>query len=1026
MKKLLAFITSGLVFFLALSFNALAANSVNPNQTAIGTTFIGTLTSVYKNFDNGFASCAQNGCGARVVDIITQAGLKVDEIQSVTLLDLKRYTGSGTSKQITCPTAYKASYDICVENTNDGTGNYVLFGVIKKANNVFLTNRLAARNTAVSWNLANIAGQPDRLSFQFTAVAGDNTIFEFSADSIKADLQIQLGITVDSFLNLAGVNGYTGTGINADVVTLKDGDAVTVTVNISAASGNSRSGEIRYLTNTNSGQQVNFESAVGITGSATINPLNGSCQTFDPESGGYPWKPFNNVAVVGQRIGISAAGRYGSLELPASSGLPESNCYNCTYDWNLAGASILQYRESRTDTPAVISFSTPGTKNLSVTIFDPITNQRYSTTCPIVISSSITSTPIGTVFTDVATATYINFNNGYANCTKDGCSGNVGAHLKQAGLDLNEVKSATLLKLAKHDGAGSAKITTDCDSKFDVCVENKNDGNGNSVKFGVIKTNNVATTTGLITAQPNTKAALYDQVVTVDSSNARIPIAAWDLSVPAGSKDVGIDRIEFELNFNSPSLRSFTDSELEDILIAIFYEPTTPTVLEIAGKSYVVSGFGYSPTRGFNLTSYELQEDNVYIKAGDKNKETLVIYVKVADVNKIIHGKTVLQWLNEIVQDSTNAITLSGSFKKNSVITGDVDYRYAPGAGIVINGTNFSSNRLAARNTTVSWNLANVAGQPDRLSFQFTAVAGDRSTFKFSADTIKTDLEAQLGITIDSLTLSGVSNYTDTGTNAGVVTLKDGDLVTVTVNVSVAFGNSRVGEIRHLTNIASGQQVNFESAMEVINGSSVATSLLCVSSVTSAEVGEKVSISITSYGNKLADQAFKLYQINSSTNKESLLKSITKSQAAKDSFVFTKTLTSSDVGTITPYIVSADGKNTHCSSFEVHPKTVKPALTELDKIVENCLQMYGGSTADCVVDGISSRMNYYKLNLNWGPGECNHNPSLGPSYGPACEYNNLTISVPMVLGASTDNVSASTGIYQKAINFLQALFGLKR
>ncbi len=111
------------------------------------------------------------------------------------------------------------------------------------------------------------------------------------------------------------------------------------------------------------------------------------------------------------------------------------------------------------------------------------------------------STAIGTTFTgDLSVAKYTNFNNGFDNCAQNGCAGNIGNHLIQAGLNLAEISSVVLLEMKGFTGNGPAQITTCPQSNFgtfDTCVVNTNDGNGNHVLFGVrtksTQTNNTVT-----------------------------------------------------------------------------------------------------------------------------------------------------------------------------------------------------------------------------------------------------------------------------------------------------------------------------------------------------------------------------------------------------------------------------------------------------------------------------------------------------------------------------------------------------
>ena len=65
-------------------------------------------------------------CGNKASHL-SAAGINVSKVKSVDLLSIKCYTGMGPAKIVACPVG--TSYDVCVQNTNDGAGSYILLGV---------------------------------------------------------------------------------------------------------------------------------------------------------------------------------------------------------------------------------------------------------------------------------------------------------------------------------------------------------------------------------------------------------------------------------------------------------------------------------------------------------------------------------------------------------------------------------------------------------------------------------------------------------------------------------------------------------------------------------------------------------------------------------------------------------------------------------------------------------------------------------------------------------------------------------
>ncbi len=65
-------------------------------------------------------------CGGKAGHLTT-AGINLSRVSSVDVLSIKCFTGMGPAKIVTCPA--ETSYDVCVENNNDGSGNFILLGV---------------------------------------------------------------------------------------------------------------------------------------------------------------------------------------------------------------------------------------------------------------------------------------------------------------------------------------------------------------------------------------------------------------------------------------------------------------------------------------------------------------------------------------------------------------------------------------------------------------------------------------------------------------------------------------------------------------------------------------------------------------------------------------------------------------------------------------------------------------------------------------------------------------------------------
>jgi hypothetical protein len=61
------------------------------------------------------------------LSIVTGAGVTVAPGEIIDTIKVAVFNGPGGSFVVPCPTG--TNYRVCVENTNDGNGNYVLLGV---------------------------------------------------------------------------------------------------------------------------------------------------------------------------------------------------------------------------------------------------------------------------------------------------------------------------------------------------------------------------------------------------------------------------------------------------------------------------------------------------------------------------------------------------------------------------------------------------------------------------------------------------------------------------------------------------------------------------------------------------------------------------------------------------------------------------------------------------------------------------------------------------------------------------------